>query len=438
MPTYDKIEPITLDSLMRLRQHVPFQISMIGTSEVAVSRTLLAKTGIDSNADLLLWVDSDMAFTPEQFFAMHQALEKQPEMGLLSALAVRRDGSNSFCVNWELGKKQWYPPERLNKRVLKHIEADEISPVDVTGFAFTLMYTEVLEKLKKPWFQPKWLENPEDVGNYQFFGEDSSFLKKMKNAGYRPSVHWTRTILRTRAKIKAGDSELTVSDLWTDNEADYALTAAYRDIMMQLLKKRHPSTRHLHYENSNATNPVATIQWASETIEDVLAVHISDDGANLVSSPSSSVSILKPRDWTFLSQYLYTSEYNVEEPEYYSLVNNGADLEIWVAALPESAGTNSVRILVHGIPDWPETDSAVPPVPSKYDQLLINQAAIHMRSDKQLELNDLAGVTSPLWEELRKQQGEPKPEQSYKIPVVGGVSNRLKSRATVGGRIRRT
>lgn len=190
MPTYDKVEPVTVDSLLRLRNHVPFQINMVGTSEVAVSRTLLAKTGQESNADLLLWLDSDMAFTPEQFMVLHKALEEQPEMGLISALAVRRDGSNSFCVNWRLGKNQWYPTDRLNKRVLKHIEKEEISPIDVTGFAFTLMWADVFEKVKKPWFQPKWLEKPEEVGSYQFFGEDSSIISKMRTAGYRPSVHF--------------------------------------------------------------------------------------------------------------------------------------------------------------------------------------------------------------------------------------------------------
>jgi hypothetical protein len=191
MPTYGQIEPMTVDSLFQLRNQVPFQISMVGTSEVAVSRTLLAKTGVESKADLLLWIDSDMAFIPEQFAVLHQALEAQPEMGMISALAVRRDGTNSFCINWKLGKNEWYPPERLHKRVLKHIEADEIAPVDVTGFAFTLMWADVFEKIKKPWFQPRWLpKGDEEADTWQFFGEDSSFISKMKTAGYRPSVHF--------------------------------------------------------------------------------------------------------------------------------------------------------------------------------------------------------------------------------------------------------
>lgn len=247
----------------------------------------------------------------------------------------------------------------------------------------------------------------------------------------------TRATLRTRAKIKAGDSELTVSDLWTDNEADYALTAAYRDVMMQLLKKRHPSTRHFHYENTSASNPVATLQWADEAMEDIETVHVSVTGANLVTAPSSSISVLKPRDWEVVSAYLYNERYNVDEPTYYTLINNGADLEIWMADPPSAGGTNSMRILLHGVPDWPETDSAVPATPSKYDQLLINAAAVHMRSDKQIEMNDLVAITSPMWEELRKQQGEPKPDKAYKMPVAGAIANRTNSIATVTGTIRR-
>jgi hypothetical protein len=210
--------------------------------------------------------------------------------------------------------------------------------------------------------------------------------------------------------------------------------------MVQLLRKRHPSTRHILFLDTATSNPVSTISWTGRlsTVEDIKDVHVSDDGTDLSANPSASVSILTPRDWSDIAQYLYTTEYSVDVPTYYTLVNNGSlYMEVWMTDVPAVGGTNSLRMMVHGIPEWTEVDNAVPSSPPKYDQFIINQAAIHMRSDKQIEANDLIQLNQPMWVELVKEQGQPKIAKDYKMPVVGAVANRLKSGATRQGSVRR-
>jgi len=192
LPAYDDIDPMTVHSLFELRQHVPFTLDMIGVAEVAVSRTMLMDRIDPDKVDYILWVDADMVFAPQHFFMLFEALQESPQMGLVSGLAVRRDGSNMPCVNWRKGKKDWCSQEEMLEKVRKHTEAEVCKSVDVTGLAFTLMDTAVLKKLKKPYFHPRWVHEGADAekDSFLFFGEDSDLMKQLKAKGFDPSVHF--------------------------------------------------------------------------------------------------------------------------------------------------------------------------------------------------------------------------------------------------------
>jgi len=188
LPAYDDIDPMTVHSLFQLRQVVPFTIDMIGVAEVAVSRTMLMDR-IQEEDDYILWVDADMVFAPQHFFMLVQALEENPQMGLVSGLAVRRDGSSMPCVNWRKGKS-WCSKEEMLEKVQKFTDREVVREVDVTGLAFTLMRGDIIKDIKKPYFEPKWIKDSDNMDDYLFFGEDSYFMRKLKAAGYHPSVHF--------------------------------------------------------------------------------------------------------------------------------------------------------------------------------------------------------------------------------------------------------
>ena len=191
LPAYDDIDPMTVNSLFELRQQIPFTLDMIGVAEVAVARTMLLDR-VPKEVDYILWLDADMVFAPQHFFMLAEALTKSPQMGLVSGLAVRRDGSNLPCVNWRKGKKDWCNQEEMVKRVIKYTDEEAVKSVDVTGLAFSLMDTSVTKKLKKPIFHPRWVNAPGDVeeDSFLFYGEDSDFMKKLKDRGYDPSCHF--------------------------------------------------------------------------------------------------------------------------------------------------------------------------------------------------------------------------------------------------------
>lgn len=180
MPAYGQIEAATVKSLLELRAEVPFSFDMVGAAEIAISRTLLVER-TPKDADLLLWIDSDMVFMPQHLHRMADCLIRNPSIGFISATAVRRDGSNSFVVNWKKGRKKFMTPEEAHAKCIGHIANQEVAPVDVTGLAFTLMHAKIFKQLKQPWFRPQWK-------NSNFYGEDTHLIQAIKKLGYTPSV----------------------------------------------------------------------------------------------------------------------------------------------------------------------------------------------------------------------------------------------------------
>ena len=180
IPCYGPMDGQTVGSLLTLRQEVPFSFDIIGTAELAIARTMLVDRA-PKEADIFLWIDNDMVFVPQHFHRMVDILITNPELGLVSATAVRRDGSNSYVVNWKKNRKEFYSREEVYDIATKHIGNRAVVPVDVTGLAFTVMWPKVFKQLKKPWFRPAWKKT-------QFYGEDSTLIKGMQKIGYEPSV----------------------------------------------------------------------------------------------------------------------------------------------------------------------------------------------------------------------------------------------------------
>ena len=247
----------------------------------------------------------------------------------------------------------------------------------------------------------------------------------------------TKTQLQTEAKILAGDSEGTNTSLWTSTETAYAADAAYSEIMSHLLHKRHPVCRFVTYHNTQATNPVATIPFSAFIGTDIESVHIEDDGADL--STGGTHTVLKPVEWEIISDALFSAQSTtITSPKYYSLMSVAGTasegLQVWVAAVPESAGTNSMMIVSYGVQDWADADPA--PFPAKFDQLFVNLCAQYLKVQKDLSIVDLQRKTEPLYMRLLQATWEPRPDNDYQIPAAGRMVRRSSFATKMGQIIR--
>jgi hypothetical protein len=122
--------------------------------------------------DKLLWIDSDIMFTPDDVFKLYHS-----DKDIITGAYII--GNGEVTVYPEEGKKGFSISEIL--------EMDK-EPVKVSGagFGFICVKSGVFEKLSRPWFQSTEAEaelNGKMI-KFQIMGEDISWCKRVRNLGY--------------------------------------------------------------------------------------------------------------------------------------------------------------------------------------------------------------------------------------------------------------
>ena len=173
VPSMDSVPAVFAQSLAMLKKvgncAVAFQVGSL----VYESRNDLAKYAVQSEADYVLWLDSDMMFEPELLEKMIATL-REKDLDILSGIYYRRRhpfspvlmkklsiGENNFC---EYENYNTYPE-------------DEIFEVEGIGFGCVLMKSDVLMDIKAAyddWFSP--------IGRV---GEDLSFCWRARQTDHK-------------------------------------------------------------------------------------------------------------------------------------------------------------------------------------------------------------------------------------------------------------
>lgn len=137
--------------------------------------------------DYIMWIDSDIIFTTENF---EKLLSNDVD---ICGGVYLMEGGNQFAV-----VKEWDEKVFEKNGVFDFLTPDDISKsprlmeVSYTGFGFLLIKRGVFEKIKYPWFAPKFSK----IGEcYDFASEDVSFCLRAKECGFKvyidPTV-WVR------------------------------------------------------------------------------------------------------------------------------------------------------------------------------------------------------------------------------------------------------
>lgn len=123
--------------------------------------------------DKIIWIDSDISWEVEQFIKLYES-----NYDIVSGIYYNEEGvplfsfdENEIYFNHELLKHKQYPFE-----------------IFAAGFGFIAMKSGVFENIPRPWFDVVFqkIEN-EDKTKEMFipWGEDFSWCKKAKDAGYK-------------------------------------------------------------------------------------------------------------------------------------------------------------------------------------------------------------------------------------------------------------
>lgn len=136
----------------------------VESSGLAHNQNQLVKHAQAWKATHILWVEDDMQFPPD---SLHRLFAwRQPWVGANYAM---RAGPPFEYVALGLDKK----------RVYTGPESSGLEEVLYTGYGVTLMDITIFDKLKKPYFEHKWL------GDDVYCTTDAYLAEQVRNAGVR-------------------------------------------------------------------------------------------------------------------------------------------------------------------------------------------------------------------------------------------------------------
>lgn len=182
VPCMDMVSARFAQSLTTLKKVDTCVVSFLIGSLIYDSRNKLAGYAVEMEADYILWLDSDMVFSPDTLERMLAVIEENPDIDVLSGLYFRRGAPftpvlfSKLEVNAD-GALEWDDVHEL---------PDEPFEVAGCGFGCVLMKTDLLLDLAAKegggmWFTP--------IANA---GEDCAFCIRARREGYKiycdPSV----------------------------------------------------------------------------------------------------------------------------------------------------------------------------------------------------------------------------------------------------------
>jgi hypothetical protein len=188
----EQVQGEFLDSLMDLIGQDGYR-TIIGTGRITtgpalcVARNQLAKVFMDSPAEWLFMVDTDMVFPPTVIERLRQ-------------YASPRVVAGALCFGW-FKEARIAKPTLYGKDLAQIIdwEPGAVVPVEATGAACLLIHRHIFETTPYPWFT-----QAED-GTW---GEDQGFCKNIRAAGNAIVVDTSTTVLHDKGLLVGpGDYE---------------------------------------------------------------------------------------------------------------------------------------------------------------------------------------------------------------------------------------
>ena len=166
VPALDTMPTQTAYCMLTMQKDCPSRFSFIVRASCHDARNMLAREAIDSGADRVLWIDSDMVFEDDLMLRLGEDLDAGWDM--VGGIYFRREVPTSPLVyrmiDGETGKVE----------VWKDYPMDQLFACAGYGFGAVMMTTELLRR----------------VGDYAFtpmkhLSEDLSFCARAQEAGAR-------------------------------------------------------------------------------------------------------------------------------------------------------------------------------------------------------------------------------------------------------------
>lgn len=175
VPCLDNVPVAFVAALTALKRIGPTKHSFLSNSLVYDARNALAKEAIDTGADRILFIDSDMYFQPDMMERMAQDLDKGADM--VSGICVTRRFPTQPCIYKTV---DIFDGDILKGKteVYTDYPKDSLFPIAGCGFGAVMMNTNVLKAVYEMYSEPF---NPIPG----ILGEDLSFCYRARDCGFK-------------------------------------------------------------------------------------------------------------------------------------------------------------------------------------------------------------------------------------------------------------
>ena len=137
VPALDVMPVQTAYSMLSLKRDCPSRFSFIVRASCHDARNLLAREAIESGADRVLWIDSDMVFQDDLMIRLGEDLDAGWDM--VCGLYFKRELPVTPVIYKRVEMANGVEP-------YKDYPKDEIFPVAGCGFGAVMMTTELLKR----------------------------------------------------------------------------------------------------------------------------------------------------------------------------------------------------------------------------------------------------------------------------------------------------
>jgi hypothetical protein len=190
LPAYGSFMPhATMTSLVSCHGRFGWRMALVHDHPIAMARNLLANGFMQTNADVLLFVDQDMVFSPDDaMWVVVAARERQEPVGALY-----------------MSRRRPHNPIARAEGLREKIDEGGIQGVDGIGMGLCAIPRRIFEEIKFPWFRTR------DFKSGDHIGEDYFFCEKVLRAGFHV---WLDTTTRVRhvASLEIGFDDWEDSD----------------------------------------------------------------------------------------------------------------------------------------------------------------------------------------------------------------------------------
>ena len=164
VPALDMMPTLTAYNMLTMRRDCPARFSFIVRASCHDARNMLAREAIDSGADRVLWIDSDMVFGEDLMIRLGADLDEGYDM--VGGIYFRREIPTSPLVYRVIDGKAG------KAEVWKDYPRDRLFQCAGFGFGAVMMTTELLRRVGDYAFTP-----------FNHLSEDLSFCARAQDAG---------------------------------------------------------------------------------------------------------------------------------------------------------------------------------------------------------------------------------------------------------------